>query len=146
LLSREGRDDFDILGSTSETGLMRDFTIHLTHRPGELARVANALSRTGVNLKSITGLTIGNQAVLRLIPDDVEAARSALSDGNIAFEENEIVPVLLENRAGELADLAVKLSNVGVNLQAIYVIGLDGDLVELAVGVDDVKKAKKALA
>ena len=125
---------------------MRDFTIHLTHRPGELARVANALSRTGVNLKSITGLTIGNQAVLRLIPDDVEAARSALSDGNIAFEENEIVPVLLENRAGELADLAVKLSNVGVNLQAIYVIGLDGDLVELAVGVDDVKKAKKALA
>jgi len=125
---------------------MRDFTIHLTHRPGELARVANALSRTCVNLKSITGLTIGNQAVLRLIPDDVEAARSALSDGNIAFEENEIVPVLLENRAGELADLAVKLSNVGVNLQAIYVIGLDGDLVELAVGVDDVKKAKKALA
>jgi hypothetical protein len=33
-----------------------------------------------------------------------------------------------------------------VNLQAIYVIGLDGDLVELAVGVDDIKKAKKALA
>ena len=57
-----------------------------------------------------------------------------------------MVPVLLENRAGELGDLAAKLSNAGVNLQAIYVIGLDGDLVEFAVGVDDVKKAKKALA
>jgi hypothetical protein len=125
---------------------MRDFTIHLTHRPGELGRVANALSRTGVNLKSVTGLTFGNQALLRLIADDVEAARTALSEAHIPFEENEVVPVLLENRAGELGDLADKLANAGVNLQAIYVIGLDGDLVELAVGVDDIKKAKKALA
>jgi hypothetical protein len=125
---------------------MRDFTIHLTHRPGELARVANALARTGVNLKAVTGLTVGTQAVLRLVADDVEAAREALQEGNIPFEENEVVPVLLENRAGELGDLAAKLSNAGVNLQAIYVIGLDGDLVEFAVGVDDVKKAKKALA
>jgi hypothetical protein len=117
----------------------------MTHRPGELARVANALSRTGVNLKSVTGLTIGNQAVIRIIPDDVEAARTALREANVPFEESEVVPVLLENRAGELADLASKLSNVGVNMQAIYVIGLDGDLVELAVAVDDVKKAKKAL-
>jgi len=124
---------------------MRDFTIHLTHRPGELARVANALSRTSVNLKSVTGLTLGNQAVIRLIPDDVEATRTALRDANIPFEETEVVPVLLENRAGELADLAGKLSNAGVNMQAIYVIGLDGDLVELAVAVEDAKKAKKAL-
>jgi hypothetical protein len=125
---------------------MRDFTIHLTHRPGELGRVAAALSREGVNLKSVTGLTFGNQALIRLIADDVEAARTALSEANIPFEENEVVPVLLENRAGELGDLADKLANAGVNLQAIYVIGLDGDLVELAVGVDDIKKAKKALA
>jgi hypothetical protein len=124
---------------------MRDFAIHLTHRPGELARVANALSRTGVNIKSLAGLTVGNQSVVRIIADDVEAARSALRQSNISFDESELVTVLLENQAGALADVAGKLANAGLNLQAVYVVGLEGDLVELALAVDDVKKAKKLL-
>ena len=124
---------------------MRDFTIPLTHRPGELGRVAGALAKKGVNLKSVTGMSLGNQAAVRLIADDVDAARSALKEANIPFEETELATILLENQAGELADVADKLNNAGLNLQAVYVIGLDGDLVELAIACNDVKKAKKAL-
>jgi hypothetical protein len=124
---------------------MRDFAIHLTHRPGELARVTGALARKGVNLKSVAAMTIGNQGMLRLIADDVEAARAALQENNVSFEESEVVTVLLENRAGEVEDVADKLANANVNVHAIYVVGLDGDLVELALSVDDPKKAKKLL-
>jgi hypothetical protein len=124
---------------------MRDFSIHLTHRPGELARAAHALARKGVNLKSVAAMAIGNQGLLHVIADDVEAARSALEESKIPFEEHEVVTVLLENRAGEVEDIAAKLANAGVNMQAVYVVGLDGDLVELAVIADDPKKAKKAL-
>jgi hypothetical protein len=124
---------------------MRDFAIHLTHRPGELARIAHVLARAGTNIKSVAGMTIGNQGLIRLIPDDVEAARNALNEANVHFEENEVVTVLLENRAGELEDVAAKLANGGVNLHAFYVVGLDGDLVELAILADDPKKAKKLL-
>jgi hypothetical protein len=87
---------------------MRDFAIHLTHRPGELARVTNALARKGVNLKSVAAIVIGSQGVLRLIADDVEATRAALSENHIPFEENEVVTVLLENHAGELENVADK--------------------------------------
>ncbi len=124
---------------------MRDFAIAMTHRPGELGRIANALAREGVNLKSVAAIAIGNQALLRLIADDVEAGRSALRANHVTFEEKEVVTVLKENRAGELADVADRLSNAGLNLEAIYVVGLEGDLVELAVVVDDPKKAKKVL-
>jgi hypothetical protein len=124
---------------------MRDFAIHLTHRPGELARVSHALARKGVNLRSVAAMTVGNQGLLRLIADDVEAARSALQEGNIPFEENEVVTVLLENQAGELENVADKLANANVNLHAVYVVGLEGDLVDLALVVDDPKKAKKVL-
>ena len=124
---------------------MRDFAIHLTHRPGELARVAHALARKGVNLKTVAAMTVGNQGVLRLIADDVDSARSALKEANIPFEEHEVVTVLLENKAGELEDMASKLANGNVNLHATYVVGLDGDLVDLALVVDDPKKAKKIL-
>jgi hypothetical protein len=124
---------------------MRDFAIPLTHRPGELGRVANALARGGVNLKSVAAMTLGNQGLLRIIPDDVEAARNALRESKIQFEESELATVLLENRAGELAEVADKLSNAGLNVHAAYVVGLDGDLVELAFAVDDAKKARKLL-
>jgi len=124
---------------------MRDFAIQLTHRPGELARVATALSAQRVNIKSVAGLAIDKYVTVRIIADDVEAARTALEDANIRFEESEVVQVLLENRAGELAAVSRKLGDGGVNLRAIYLTGIAGNLVELAIVPDDVKKAKRLL-
>jgi hypothetical protein len=124
---------------------MRDLVISVTDRPGEIARVANALARGDVNIKSIAGIGFAKQGLIRVIPDDIEAARSALNESNIRFEESELVTALLENKAGELAGVAGKLANAGLNVHAVYVIGLEGDLVELAFAVDDAKKAKKAL-
>ena len=124
---------------------MRDFIIPLTHKPGELGRVASALAKKSINIKSVAAMTLGNQATLRLIADDVDAARTALREANIRFEESELATVLLENQAGKLADVADKLAKAGLNLQAVYVVGLEVDLVELAIASDDVKKAKKVL-
>jgi hypothetical protein len=124
---------------------MRDFAIHLSHKPGELGRVANTLARAGVNIKTVAAMVIGNQGMVRLICDDVNAARHAFQEANIQFEEHEVVTTLRENRAGELAEVADKMANGGLNMEALYVVGLDGDLIELAVVADDPKKAKKLL-
>jgi len=124
---------------------MRDFAVRLTHRPGELARVAGALSRYGVNIKSICALAIDNYVLARIVADDVESARAALEESNIRFEEGEVVSVLLENRAGELASVCTKLADAGVNLQGLYLTGIVDDLVELAIVSDNPKKAKKLL-
>jgi hypothetical protein len=125
---------------------MRDFEIHMTHRPGELARVADALARYGVNIKSLAALEIDNHAIVRILADEVEPARAALQQANVRFEEGEVVQVLLTNRAGELSTVAKKLSDGKVNLRAMYVTGLVDDLVELAIVADDPKKAKRLLA
>lgn len=124
---------------------MRDVVIQLTHRPGELAEITNALSLQSVNIKSIAAMALGNQAVLRFIPDDMEATRDALRASNTRFEEREVVTVLLENRAGELTGVVAKLADAHVNLEAVYVVGVADDMIELAIAVDDVKKAKKLL-
>jgi len=124
---------------------MKEFAVQLTHRPGELARVTNALSPLGVNLKSVAAMVIGDQAMMRFIPDDEAAARRALDNNGIDYEQHDVVPVLLENRAGELTGVAVKLAEGGVNLLATYVVGVSDDLIELAIIADDPKKARKLL-
>ena len=124
---------------------MTEFAIHVGNRPGELARIATVLSRYGVNIRSVAAQANGSEATLRILPDNPEPARAALEKDKITFEETEVVTVLLENRAGELAEMADKLANAGVNLLAIYLTGRVEDLVELAVIADDAKKAKKLL-
>jgi hypothetical protein len=125
---------------------MRDLEIHLTHRPGELARVAEALGRYGVNIKSLAALEIDQHAIVRILPDDIEPARTALEQANVRFVEGEIVTVLLENRAGEVARIAAKLAEGKLNLRGLYVTGLVDNLVELAIVADDPKKAKRLLS
>jgi hypothetical protein len=132
--------------STTLEVSMRDVSVALTHRPGELARVARALSRYGLNLKSVAGLAVDGHVRVRFLPDEIESARKALEASGIRFEESEVVTVLLENKAGALAEIAEKLADANVNLLALYVTGLEGDLVELAIVADDPKKARRILA
>jgi hypothetical protein len=124
---------------------MRDCSIQLTNKPGDLARVADALARRGVNIKALVGLSVSGMAMTRILPDDIVGARSAFEAANIRFTESEVHLVLLENQAGVLATVTARLGEAGVNLEAIYVTGVADDLVELAVVGDDPKKTKKVL-
>jgi hypothetical protein len=124
---------------------MRDCSIQLTNKPGDLARVAEAFARRGVNIKSLAGLTVDGMSMARILPDDIVAARSALESAGIRFSESEVHQVLLENEAGVLASVTNRLGEAGVNLEAIYVTGVADGLVELAIVSDNPKKAKKIL-
>src|ERR1700693_969953 len=124
---------------------MRDCSIQLTNHAGDLARVAQALARRGVNIKALAGLTIGGVAMARILPDDIVVARSALEAANIRFTEGEVHLVLLENKAGVLANVTNQLGDAGINLDALYVTGVADDLVELAIVTDNPKKTKKIL-
>ena len=125
---------------------MREFRVTVTNRPGELARVATALARQGVSLKAVAASAHSNQVILHMVAHDVETARGAFSAAGISCDENEVMMLLLEDKAGELARVAEKLAEAGVNLDAIYLAGRADDLVEVVLSTDDIKKAKKALA
>ncbi|NJD18286.1 MAG: hypothetical protein FIA95_03255 [Gemmatimonadetes bacterium] len=124
---------------------MKDLAVQLTHHPGALARVASALARRSVNIKALAALTLDGGAVVRILPDDIVAARAALEAGNIHFEEDEVPTVLIDNKAGALAAIADRLGAEGINLKAVYLTGISDDLVEVAFVSDNPKKVKKIL-
>ena len=124
---------------------MRDCSIQLTNHPGDLARVAQALARRGVNIKALVGISNGGVAMARILPDDIVVARGAFEAANIRFTEGEVHLVTLENKAGVLADVTNRLGEAGINLEALYVTGIADDLIELAIVSDNPKKAKKIL-
>jgi len=124
---------------------MRDFVVELKQRPGELARVASMLARHHVTLKAGTALAVGTRLIARFVPSDIQAARRALDAAAIPFDEGEVVPVLVESRAGELAMLSSRLADGGVTVRAIYLTATLGSLVELAIVPDNPERAKRVL-
>ena len=124
---------------------MKDCAIQLTHRPGDLSRIAQALARRGCNIKALAVLSVDGQAIARIILDNMEVARRAFEAANISFRESEVHIVLLENKPGELGAVTDRLGTEGINLEALYVTGITEDLVEIAIVSDNPKKAKKIL-
>jgi hypothetical protein len=124
---------------------VKEFRVTLTHKSGELARLATLMAETGVNLKSMACVAEGNKAVVCLVGDDVAALRSSLDNSRIQFTEHELLSELLENEPGQIADLASRLADAGVNIDSLYILGRDEPLIEVGFTVDDPTKAKKAL-
>jgi hypothetical protein len=124
---------------------MREFRLSLPNRPGELARLTEELARKSVNLKAVAGLAEANKATIALVGHDVNALRQALQEARIRFEEVELLTVDLEDQPSELADVAAKLSDASINLTSIYILGREGNKVQLGLTTDQIAKAKKAL-
>jgi hypothetical protein len=124
---------------------MRDLVLELPPRPGELARIASALARQQVAIRGGTLMAIGPRILARFIPSDLDAARRALEGADVPFDESEIMPVLLESRAGELAMLSTRLASGGVGVRAIYITGNSGNILEVAVATDNIARARRAL-
>lgn len=112
-------------------------------QPGELARVAHALSDAGINIAAATALGSGQKAELHILVHHPEAVRHALAVVHSVSitREREVVVVQIEDRPGELADLTGKIAAAGVNLDLVYVA--TGSRV--VFGSDDLEALRAAL-
>lgn len=120
-----------------------DMVIELDDRPGELARVAHALSDAGVNIAAATALGTGQRAELHILVQHPEAVRHALAVVHTVSitREREVVVVEVEDRPGELADLTGKIAAAGINLDLVYVATKS----RVVFGSDDLDGLRAAL-
>ena len=120
-----------------------DLVIEIDNEPGALARVAAAVSDAGVNLAAATCIGPGNRAELHILVPHAEAVRHALAITNVAVtREREVVVVDVEDRPGELADIARRVAKEGINLDLVYVATHN----RVVLGSPDIEKLRGALA
>ncbi len=120
---------------------MQEFKIHIKDRIGELARVAEALARNGVNIRAIAG----ERNFVRVVTDDVNTTRRALDEERFKYELEEVVVVSLIDRPGELAKVARKLTDAEININSVYILGKKDGKTDVALVVDNVSEAVKVL-
>jgi hypothetical protein len=101
---------------------MMDLVIEVDNEPGALARVAAAISDAGVNIAAATCTGPAQKAEMHILVPHAEAAKHALALANLAVtSEREVAVVEAQDRPGELADLARRVAEAGIDLDLVYV-------------------------
>jgi hypothetical protein len=117
----------------------RDLTVRLAaDRPGELARVVETLSRSGVNIEGLAEV----DGLVHVLARDPSSARSALRAGGYIIEgELEVLVLPMSDRPGELSMVMQRLAEAGVNLRFVYL----ATETRVVIGVDDITRARSAV-
>ena len=124
------------------------FTMDVPDKPGEAARVLNALSQAGVNLLAFSGFPRGRRAQLDFIPEDVALFRKALTRAKIKVRPKKTGFLVQGNdRPGAVAEVLGKLADKKINVTAVDAVSAGGGLwgAILWVNAKNVAKAAKAL-
>ena len=125
---------------------MNAFIVELENRTGELARITEAIAEKGIDITGFAGATAGDRGAVVLITNDEDATRKVLAGARVKVREAEIVPAAIDARPGSLAEVARRLADAGVNIQAAMPIGMAGEKVTVAFATDDAAKTRSVLA
>jgi hypothetical protein len=124
---------------------MNAFIVDLEDRPGSIAAVAEALAMKGISITSLAGIASRGAGAAAIITNDEAGTRKALADGRFTVREVEVVPHAIEDRPGSFAEVARKLADAGINLEAVLPTGMSGGKVSIAFATKDAAKAREIL-
>ena len=124
---------------------MNAFIVDLENKPGELARVTEAIAQKGIDILGFTGATCGDSGSIVLMTNDEAGTRNALAGAGCKSREVELVVASLAQKPGTLAAVARRLADAGVNIEAALPTGMDGGNISVGFVTNDPAKARAAI-
>ena len=114
-----------------------EFSVILEDRPGTLARLGSVLGDARVNIEAIQGTSREAAGLVQFVAANPDRAAHALDAAGIPYITREILIVRVLDQPGMLGDIALVMSQAGINIDSVYLTsrGL------VVLGVDDLDGA-----
>ena len=126
---------------------IRQISIFLENRPGQLSQICRDLANVNVNIATLSLADTSDFGIVRMIVDDHELARYELTDCGHVVNVSKVVAVCVPDRPGGMAGVMTVLDAAGVNITYSYAFAFHkGEKAVLVFRFDDNKKAEAALA
>ncbi|MBC8202365.1 MAG: acetolactate synthase [Planctomycetes bacterium] len=118
---------------------VRQFSVFLENRVGRLLDLLRHFDDAShVHVVGLNVIDSSDHAVVRMIPDNADAARLMLHDLSISFSESDVVVAMIDD-SHSLADLCLYLLGAELNIHFIYSLikkPMIGDSL-VALAIDD---------
>ena len=122
------------------------FIVEATNRPGELARVTDAIAQRGISIEAWS-IGYGTHGALAFLGHDEKGIKSALTADGIAYREVSCLTIGLEDKPGTIAKATKLLAAAGVNIEFFTPVEYKTDRwATIAIGVDKIDVARAALS
>jgi hypothetical protein len=124
------------------------FSMEVSNKAGEAARLLGALRDAGVNLLAFTGFPAGRRAQVDFVPEDTAKFRAAARKIGMNVGARKTVFIAQgDDRVGAIAEICERIAATGVNMTAMDAIASgDGRYAAIFwVEASAVNKVAKAL-
>ena len=122
---------------------MKQITILTEDRAGLLADVTEVLAKANINIESFDSEKIGETAVINLEIDDHDAALKVLAHTEFKAIAQDTLLLKLDDKPGELARMAHRFEQAGVNLRSARLIRRQKGIGIVAISCRETDKAKE---
>lgn len=126
--------------------VVKQFSVFLPNKPGELARLIDAIARAKVNVLALTIVDSQEHGVVRVVAEEHDAIRTIVANLNLHVTDTDVLRVDLSNKPGALAQVVGLLASAKININYAYVTsGAPGGRTTGILKVSDAKAAIKVL-
>ncbi len=125
---------------------MREFSIRLANRPGQLASLTRMLADAGIEIEALATVADNGHSHVRLVVDNAARVRRSLMNADLEFEERDILDMFLPRGVGSLAHMVENLARSRINIESMYLLHTNAEGYHVAVTVDNTDTALRVVA
>ena len=125
---------------------VKQITVWVDNKPGEVGRITSALGKAKVNISAISCWSAGSESPIHLLVSSPAKAKRVLQELGVRLTEEEVLRVTLPDKPGSLGELGKKLGEGNINIEYTYAsIPTGGKKGDLILSVSDVVGAARVL-
>ena len=98
----------------------KQLSVFIENRKGTLSEVLNVLKENGVSILSMSLSDTTEYGLLRLIVNDADLGKSALSGAGFSSIVSNVFIVKIPHVAGSLQELLIKIEKSDINVEYMY--------------------------
>ena len=99
---------------------LKQLSLFLENRPGQLRAPLEALGRANIDLLTMTLADTTQFGILRFIVSDPERAKQVLEAEGMVVNVTEVVPIQVDNQPGGLAAVLASIDSAGLGVEYMY--------------------------
>lgn len=126
---------------------IKQLSIFVENKFGRLEAIIDCLSKNNINLRALSLADTADYGVLRVIVDDADKAKVALSEIGVISKLTDVVAVYLDDRSGGLASALSVLKGDDISVEYMYAfLGRKEGKALMVLKADDEQKAEQVLS
>ena len=125
---------------------VEQIAVFLENKSGRLAEITAVLAENNINIRALSVADTADFGILRLIVDNVDAAKKVLKENGCTVGKTNVIAVEVPDRVGGLASVLKTIEAAGLNVEYMYAfVNKSGENAVLIFRFDDIDAAIAAL-